>query len=221
MHADGWQIVLYLEQVTPKQWLLSDRGETLSKAVDAGIKTDSKKARETISSLSYYYGFEIEGMVAKRVVEAPFDMAAFQIFAEGIVSIGHRFPPKVEAVAVNPGRMVSESVNSFFYERKLMPSRNHALTGHIESEIVVDYYLDQKTPVALQPITRGKDMKPYMEQWGFRWNDLQDAHPGIKRVMVFDPDNQEWDDKSLRIGESVCDLFVPYSETNAVEELIA
>ncbi len=221
MHADGWQVVVYLERLTPKQWLLSDRGETLSKAIDAGVKSDSKKARETISALRAYYGFELDGMVAKRVVDAPFDISEFQIFAEGLVSIGHRFPPKTEAIPINPGRMVSESVNAFFYERKLMPTRNHSLTGKIESEIVVDYYLEQESPVALQPITRGKELKPFMEQWGFRWNDLRDAHPDIKRVMIFDPDNQEWDARSLRIGESVCDLFVPYSETDAVAELIA
>ena len=221
MHADGWQVVLYLEPLTPTQWLLSDRGETVIKAIDAGMKSSAKKARDSMLALGAYYGFEFDGMVAKRVVNAPFDMSEFQIFAEGLISIGHRFPPKSEAVSTDPGRMVVDSVSSFFYERKLAPIRNHVLTGEIESEILVDDFLDQKTPVALQPITRGKDLLPYMERWGFRWTDLHNAHPEIKRVMVFDPDNQEWDARSLRIGESVCDMFVPYSETGAVAELIA
>jgi len=221
MGPDGWQVALHLEPLTPKQWLVSDRGKTLGAALDNGLKPNSKRAQQILAELSSFYEFEFEGLVAQKVVAFPIKPSEIQIFAEGLVAIGHRFPQKISATSSSPGRQVEESVSSFFYQRKLMPIRNHVLAGKIESEIRVEYFLDQATPMALQPITRGKDMLPYMEQWGFRWNDLHDAHPEIRRVMVFDPDNQEWDARSLRIGESVCDLFVPYSETDAVAELIA
>ena len=57
---------------------------------------------------------------------------------------------------------------------------------------------------------------PYMEQWGFRWNDIHRRHPSLLRAMVYDPDKQEWDETSLRIGREVCELFCPYFETETL-----
>lgn len=61
---------------------------------------------------------------------------------------------------------------------------------------------------------------PYMEQWGFRWHDLRRRHPKLLRAMVYDPDTQEWDETSLKLGREVCDLFCPYYETAAIHTLL-
>jgi hypothetical protein len=34
--------------------------------------------------------------------------------------------------------------------------------------------------------------------------------------MFYDPENQEWDDDSKRIGENVCEIFHPYFETDKI-----
>jgi hypothetical protein len=60
----------------------------------------------------------------------------------------------------------------------------------------------------------------YMEQWGFRWRDLRDAHPNLLPVMIYDPAVQDLDATALAIGESVCELFCPYSETDRVHGLL-
>jgi hypothetical protein len=38
--------------------------------------------------------------------------------------------------------------------------------------------------------------------------------------MIYDPDQQNWDPTATRLGEEVCDLFCPYYEKDALDDLI-
>jgi hypothetical protein len=38
--------------------------------------------------------------------------------------------------------------------------------------------------------------------------------------MFYDPDNQEWDDESLRIGQNVCEIFFPYFEADNITKAL-
>ncbi len=57
-----------------------------------------------------------------------------------------------------------------------------------------------------------------MEQWGFRWIDAKEADPQLVRGMIYDPDNQTWDEESLDIGRAHCEIFRPYFEVALVSE---
>jgi hypothetical protein len=59
-----------------------------------------------------------------------------------------------------------------------------------------------------------------MEQWGFRWRDLHDAHPRLVRVMLYDPAVQEIDATATAIGEAVCDYFGPYDNVTRLHALV-
>jgi len=79
----------------------------------------------------------------------------------------------------------------------------------------VEFYIEGARSLALQTVSRSHQLRPYMEQWAWRWTDLRRAHPNLLEVMVFDPDNQAWDAETLRLGEQVCDIFVPYYEAES------
>jgi hypothetical protein len=51
-----------------------------------------------------------------------------------------------------------------------------------------------------------------MERWAFRWTDLRKRNPRLHAGMVYDPEQQDWDATSLRIGAEVCDVFCRYDE---------
>ena len=63
-------------------------------------------------------------------------------------------------------------------------------------------------------------MRDYIEQWGFRWWDAKRHNDKLARAMIYDPDNQQWDDESLRIGKNVCEIFLPYFETDDIKKAL-
>ncbi len=91
------------------------------------------------------------------------------------------------------------------------------VTGEVESAIHIDYLIRKRSGMAIEVVKRHRDILPYMEQWGGRWNDIKKANPHMIRAMIYDPDQQEWNDTALRIGRTVCDLFCPYSESDTLD----
>lgn len=223
MDSSGWQVVLHLEPLTPTAWRLSDKGATLGGLDDAGKSPDGTKMKKIIEAQGRLYGFERNGLALERSVRFPFDPAEIQIFAEGLVALSHLCPKLGREVAINPLRRMEDSIQSYLYGREWNPLRHHKLAGEVEPEIVVDFYVEGRRPLALQPVGRQNQLRSYMEQWGWRWTDLGRAHPTLIKAMVYDPDNQEWDTASMRIGEKACDVFVPYSEVAAAldERMVA
>jgi hypothetical protein len=213
LYADGWQVVLFLKALTPSKWLIHDGGEVLGRLADAGISQVQSQFSAIFEQQAQFYGFEQDGLILQRVIDYPFQIADIQIFAEALVALSHQAPKIQKEVRVNTEQLIEQRVNSFFYNRQLQPKRRFKLEGQVEKSITVDYYLEGSHPLALQPVNRSQNLLPYMEQWGWRWTDLKNRYPEMKRVMVYDPDNQKWDRASLNIGRSVCDIFVPYTET--------
>lgn len=214
LYADGWQVTVYLEQLTPRQWRLSDKGATLGMLSDAGLNLSQAKIATIIERQSAFYGFAREGLQIEKLLRFPFAVADIQIFAEGLVALSHLAPKVPKQILPSAEGLIEERIASFFYNRHLTPLRRHKLEGQVEREITVDYYLEAPRPLALEPVTRNKDLLPYMEQWGWRWTDLKNRHPNMIRAMIYDPDNQQWDESSLNIGRQVCDIFAPYTETD-------
>ena len=181
---------------------------------DAGKNLNATATRETIEAQARFYGFERNGLILQKAVRFPFDPVEIQVFADGLVALTHLAPKRQVSVSKSAAYRMEERIGNYFYRHHWEPIRHHKLAGKVESEIVVDYYLERKRPLALQPIGRSHQLRPYMEQWAWRWTDLKSAHPDLLKAMVFDPDAQAWDPVSRRIGEMVCDIFVPYYEAD-------
>lgn len=217
MDSSGWQVVVHLAPLMPGQWRISDNGATLGMLDDSGMRLDGKKLRDVIDTHCRFYGFQREGLVLQRPVQFPFDPVEIQIFAEGLVALSHLCPKGKVIPPSRSGQRMEERLSRYFHDRHWAPKRHHKLAGAVEPEIEVDFYWDGIRPLALQPVGRSRKLRGYMEQWGWRWTDLSRAQPDLLRAMVYDPDLQEWDSASKRIGEEVCDIFVPVFE---VEEAL-
>lgn len=222
MDSSGWQVVVHLAPFTPGQWILSDQGATLGMLDNSGKGPDGKGLREAVASHGRIYGFERDGLVLQRTVRFPFDPAEIQIFAEGLVALSHLCPKRTGAVGANVSKRIEDRISRYFYDKQWTPKRHHKLAGVVETAIEVDFYLEGVRPLALQPVGRPRHLRNYMEQWGWRWTDLKNANPNLIKAMIFDPDLQHWDDDSMRIGEEVCDIFVPvYESEEALDGLLA
>ena len=152
----------------------------------------------------------------QRTLRHPFEPSEIQIFAEGLVALSHLCPKTRRAVTTRAAERIEDRIQRYFYQRAWTPKRNYPLAGQIEPAIKVDFYWEGARPLALQPVERTRNLRSYMEQWGWRWTDLHRAHDNLVKAMVYDPDNQAWDDASRRIGEKVCDIFVPIHDSEAV-----
>ncbi|MBX3178540.1 MAG: hypothetical protein KF886_14355 [Candidatus Hydrogenedentes bacterium] len=222
MDSSGWQVVVHLAPLTPTQWLLSDQGATLGMLDDAGKHPEGKGLREVVASQGRVYGFERDGLVLQRTVRFPFDPAEIQIFAEGLAALSHLCPKRKGVVTTHAAQRIADRISRYFYDKQWTPKRHHKLAGVVETAIEVDFYWEGARPLALQPVGRTRHLRSYMEQWGWRWTDLKNAHPDLVKAMVFDPDAQQWDTDSMRIGEEVCDIFVPVYETEeALDGMLA
>ena len=90
-----------------------------------------------------------------------------------------------------------------------------------ERGVRVDYLVRPGRLVAFQLLRRKGRVTAYMEQWGYRWNDLTKMNSNLMSAMLFDPAVQEIDRESQAIGEDVCELFCPYNETDRIHALLA
>lgn len=215
MYSDGLQVIIYLRQVTPNKCLLSDQGATLSLLSEANVSLKGSSFTKILASQAKIYGFEQMGLQLEKVIDLPVQAADIQIFAEGLVSLSHMVPKQEKAYRANVEQLMADRLHAFFYNRKLEPKRRYELAGRVEKKITVEYFVENHHRLALQPISTTTNLLSTMERWGWKWTDLRAADPSIIRAMVYDPDNQPWDEASLNIGQSVCEVFVPYTESDA------
>lgn len=218
MYPDGWQVQVFLETVSATQAVITDRGQTLQRLHEQGLNYDAGVAASLLDDRLRTFEVERNGFELRRPVRIPIQGIDIQLFAESLVSMAHliyRYEPSapVESAA-------DQVLAQVFREHRLQPRRNVEVDGRIERRIKLDYVLDRRQRVACQVVRRRSLLLPYMEQWGFRWNDIREKHPDMQRAMIYDPDKQEWEDTALDIGRQVCDLFCPYYETQAINDFL-
>lgn len=217
-YPDGWQIVLRLELVTPTTVRLSDNGKTLWQLAQNGQNVDAEITALRLRDILDAHQVQRDGWDLFRFITWPAAGAEIHLFTEALVSIAHlAYLHEPAARAPNVAR---ETVEKVFREREIAFQTNHRLEGRVEKRIVVDYFASPYRPLAVEVLGRRGSVTAYMEQWGFRWRDLHDAHPRLLKVMLYDPAVQEVDSTATAIGESVCDYFGPYHQTNRLHDIM-
>lgn len=218
MYPDGFQVQVYCEQVSKSSAVVSDRGRTLAKLHENGVNLDAKQTLALLDERKQIFEIKQAGFELLKEISLPLQGIDVQLFAESLVSIAHliyKHEPSVleESVA-------DRTLKKVFKERGVEPVINAQIDGEIEKGIRVNYFLSAVQPLACKVVKRRGSMLSYMEQWGWRWMDVQKRSPKLLRGMVYDPDKQDWDDTTLNIGRSVCDLFCPYFETQSIHDAI-
>lgn len=217
-YPDGWQIVLRLELLTPTTARLSDGGKTLWQLAHAGQNIEADVTALRIREICDAYRVTRDGWDLNQLITWPAQGADVHLFTEALVSIAHlAYLHEPSAKSPNVAR---ETLEKVFRERKIEAKMNYRLEGRVEKKIEVDYFAAPRRPLAVQVLGRRGTITSYMEQWGFRWRDLHDAHPSLLRVMLYDPAVQNIDSTATAIGESVCDYFGPYDNVTRLHDLI-
>lgn len=218
MYPDGWQVQVFIEALSQSRAVITDKGRTLSRLQERGVNFEAGQTSALFEERLKTFELQRDGLELLREIRLPLDGLDVQLFAESLVSIAHlvyRYEPYTP-----PESPADKTLQRVFAERHIEPRKNVELDGEIEKRIRVDYFIEAKRAVACQVVRRRAPILPYMEQWGFRWNDLRRRHPRLLRAMVYDPDKQEWDEVSLRIGREVCELFCAYFETQKLHNLL-
>jgi hypothetical protein len=217
-YPDGWQVVLELSQKTPGGYSLSDRGKTLAWLSGRGqnIETDAVKAH--LQRLCAEHQIAMKHGVLHRWLSAPLDPTDIHVFAEGLVAISrldilHDHRAAEENVA-------DITVRRVFHDAGLEPEHNHKLFITKERKVTVDYFVERRRPLAIQIIKNKSDFTGTMEKWGFRWDELRKAYQGLAPVMLYDRNTQLVDAYERHIGETKCELFCGYDETDRIHRVM-
>lgn len=220
MYPDGWQVTVYLTALSPDRVQLSDHGKTLGALIEAGMNLDAKQSATAALLNERVATFELQsdGAVLSKDVRLPLQGLDVQLFAEALVSIAHLiYRHEPAAAQENPAE---KAVRRVFAARNVTPRRNAELEGVLKRRIRVDYLVEARRPLAVQVVSRRDNLLAYMEQWAFRWSDLRKRNGQLLAAMVYDPENQAWDDTALRIGGEVCDCFCRYDEAEPLDRAL-
>lgn len=215
---DGWQIIVEVDEMAPRAARLTDRGRILQWLASAGQNIDSSGLGHLLSERLRAFQMKRDAWEIYREVTLPIQGIDLHLFGEGLLSIAN-FSNLHEPVA-RILNVAEQTVDKVFADRRLKPQRNFSLSGKVEKRVKVDYFLDATRPVAVEVLSRRGSVTAYMEQWGFRWRDLRDANPALLPAMIYDPATQEIDVTAKAIGESVCEIFCPYHETQRLHALL-
>jgi hypothetical protein len=216
---DGWQIVVELDELTPKAVRLTDRGRILQWLAGAGQNVEGPGFCSILNDRLRTFDLSRDAWEIYREVPLPLQGCDLLLFGEALLNIANLC--NLHEPVVRTQNIAEQTVERVFADRQLHPQRNHTLSGLVETKVKVDFYLDDTThPVAVQVLNRRGSVTSYMEQWGFRWRDLRDATPALLPAMIYDPATQEIDATAKAIGESVCEIFCPYHETEQLHQLL-
>lgn len=217
-YPDGWQVVLEISQKTPGGYYLNDRGKTFAWLGGRGLNLETEAVKAHLQRLCAEHYLTVEHGVLHRWLPAPLDPTDLQVFAEGLVAISrldvlneHR----VEAEAV-----ADATVRRVFHDAGLEPEHNHKLFITKERKVTVDYFIERRRPLAIQIIQNKSDFTGTLEKWGYRWDELKKAYRGLAPVMLYDRNTQVVEAYERHIGETKCELFCGYDETDRIYRII-
>lgn len=218
MYPDGMQLVVNIEPFSAAQAIITDRGRTLILLEQSGVNLgpQARHNHTLLEEKKAVFELDQNGFELFRPIRLPLAGIDVQLFAESLVSISH-LVYRAEARSVQEP-VVRAALQRRFAARKLYPKEGASLPGWTLDRITFDFLFEEKRTMAMKAIDIHGRVRDHMEQWGWRWSDLRHRNPDVLRAMVYDPDQQDWDETSLKIGREVCDLFCPYFDTDQIDE---
>jgi Domain of unknown function DUF1828 len=217
LNADGFQISIGLEQISERSAMLTDLGETLSFLECRGIATDHDSVKNLIDKQLNVFEIACRGRELTKLVNLPIEGLDIHLFGEALSGLTHLLF-RHELIQA-PNVHVFENVRQSLEQMKLryVIGADASVKGLISKSIQVDFLVEAKKRVAIKTVQRRGRIHEYMEQWGYRWIDAREANPSLVRAMIYDPDNQEWDENSRAIGQRHCEIFRPYFESELIQ----
>lgn len=220
MYPDGWQITVNIEPFAPAQAMITDKGRTLMMLDREGLNLDAHAKHNHALFEEKKKVFEIsqQGFELRKLVQLPLSGLDIHLFAESLVSISHMVY-RAESRSFQEST-VKQSLQRTFNAYNLHPKQDVDLIGKVESRIRVDFLFEKERQLAMKSIDIQDRVKDYMERWAWRWTDLKKRNPDILSAMIYNPDLQDWDSTSLKIGQEVCDLFCPSYDRDQIKDTL-
>ena len=217
-YPDGWQVVLELTQKMPKGYLLSDQGKTLTWLTSRGHNIATQAMSAHLKRYRAEHFIEEANGVLYRWLQAPLNPADIQVFAEGLAAIARL--EILHDVRPAEANLADSLIKKTFKDANLHPTPHQKLNITKERTVTVDYFVKERRPLAIQLIKTKTDVSGTMEKWGFRWHELKKAYSGLAPVMLYDRNTQQIDAYSRHIGETECELFCGYDETDRIHSAL-
>lgn len=220
MYPDGWQITVNIEPFAPAQAMITDKGRTLMMLDRAGLNLDTraKNNHAMFEEKKKVFDLDQHGFELRKLVKLPLDGLDVQLFAESLVSISHMVY-RAESRSVQENT-VKKSLQRTFDAYHLHPKQDVDLIGNVESKIHIDFLFEKERQLAMKSVDIHDRVKDYMERWAWRWTDLKKQNPELLSAMIYNPDLQDWDNTSLKIGQEVCDLFCPSHDRDQIKDTL-
>jgi hypothetical protein len=220
LYPNGVQVALAIKPISSHQAILTDRGEMLSGLETAGIDLRLPRNSELLRDKIKSFELQQNGLEIQKAIRLPLDGIDIHLFGEALVSMAHLIyrhelttPRALHVYNAIRGLLVKCNFNFLEHEQAI-------IAGEVEQKIGVDFLVRERHSVACKAVERRGRMRDYIEQWGFRWWDAKRHNDKLARAMFYDPDNQQWDEESLRIGKNVCEIFLPYFEMDDIKKAL-
>jgi hypothetical protein len=216
LYPDGIQVSIAIKSISPSQAILTDLGQTIARLECSGIDLKLQKNEEILQDKLKVFELIQNGLELQKPIRLPLDGIDVHLFAEALVSIAHLIYR--HELAVPRAQHVYNAFRNLLVEQKydFLELDQAYIAGDVEQIIRVDFLIRERHTIACKTVERRGRMREYMEQWGYRWVDAKNHNKKLSRAMFYDPDNQQWDEESLRIGQNVCEVFLPYFETSGI-----
>jgi hypothetical protein len=220
MYPDGWQITVNIEPFAPAQAIITDKGRTLMMLDREGLNLDSRAKHNyaLLEEKKKIFELDQHGFELRKLIKLPLSGLDIQLFAESLVSISHLIYRNESRSAQE--HVVRKSLERTFTACHFTPKQDVYLTGKVGERIHVDFLFEKERQLAMESIEIHDRVKDYMERWAWRWTDLKKQNPELLSAMVYNPDLQDWDTTSLKIGKEVCDLFCPSHDRDQIRDTL-
>jgi len=206
------RVEVTITKVTEKYFVISDMAQTLGELKDAGYGL-SGRLKEKILGIGKTAGLEFAGNHLVMKVSAEELGEAIHRFADVAKTIGDAYLTySTKRSAVEEDELVTR-VRRVFSEKQYKYSEKQAISGVIESH-TVDFYVEPNGNRGLALAVLPNPSQIIAEAWGFKSQDIKNAHQNVAMTIVYDSARAK--DVSKTILSKVADVSVP---SNEIEEL--
>jgi hypothetical protein len=213
----GHRLELAINEISATKVLVSDLGKTLSELVSIGVDPFANSGRmDRLAAMEREFGVtrqesELQMLVDKQ--ELGVGLIRFATALKTISDMAYLHRVSTGAIyRINLAiRTILERANIPFTE-----GERAIVRGVLESQIAMDFIgrIDEH-PFGVAVIG-GASTKRLAEVWGFRFEDVRKADQSIRRIAVYDDEEQRWSKASIRILEGTADLALPSSRVDAL-----
>jgi hypothetical protein len=213
----GHRIELAVNEISATKVLVSDLGKTLSELVSIGVDPFANQKRaERFEALEREFGVTRQESELQMLVDAR-DLGASLIrFATALKTISDM--AYLHRVSTGAVYRINLAIRTMLEREKIPFSEGERaiVRGVLEPQIQLDFLgRAEERPFGLAVIG-GAGTKRLAEVWGFRFEDMRKADQVIRRIAVYDDEEQRWSKASVRILEGTADLALPSSRVDTL-----